>query len=309
MKGKQLGGSLLLLLAALIWGVCFVVQVVGLESLRPFTFNALRMLLGGLVLLPAALFRGRRRARAGQPRSEAKTRFLAGALCGAALWLATTLQQFGLVYTTAGKSAFVTTLYVVLVPVLGLALRRRAGVNLWIGVALAVCSLYFLCVSEALTVNRGDLITLAAALCFALHILIIDRFAPLVDGVALSCAQFFVAGTLSLVCALLTETATLQQVYNCRYMLLYAGVLSCGVAYTAQIIGQKHVDPTVASLLMCLESVFAVLAGWVFLGERLSGREWTGCALMLVAVVLAQLPERFFVRREKKGAPRSGLSA
>lgn len=291
MNKKALRGNLLLLLTAMIWGSAFVAQRVGGESVQPFTFNSVRSLLSALVLLPVILLRRRRAPRPVRP-GERRQLLLGGALCGLCLCGGTTLQQFGLSYTTAGKAGFITALYVVLVPVVSLCFGKRARLTTWLGVALAAAGLYLLCMSGSLSVNRGDSLVMLCAVCFCAHILVIDHFSPHVDGVCLSCIQFLVSGLIGLACALATETIRLQALLECALPLLYAGVLSGGVGYTLQILAQRDTDPTVASMIMCLESVFSVVFGALLLGERMNLREGMGCALMFAAILLAQLPDR-----------------
>ena len=227
--------------------------------------------------------------RAGSPRYEKGSDHRRNRLRSFA---ASSLQQIGLVYTSAGKAGFITAFYIVIVPVLGIFLHQKAGWKIWAAVAAALAGLYLLCITDGFSVNIGDFYVLLCALLFSLHILVIDHFAPKVDGVKMSCIQFFVCGIVSLVPMFLWEEPRIEGLLLSWFPLLYAGVLSCGVAYTLQIVGQKNVNPTVASLLLSLESCFSVLAGWIILGERLSLREGAGCILMFAAIVLAQLPER-----------------
>jgi len=285
----------MLILAAMIWGAAFVAQAVGMEYVGPFTFQTSRCLLGALVLLPVIAAMDRSKPK-DAPRGSRKTLLLAGATCGVIMFAAASLQQVGLQYTTAGKSGFITALYVVLVPVLGVFLGRRTRPAVWVGVVIAVAALYLLCVKDGLTVGRGELLTLGCALGFSFHILAVDYFSPKVDGVRMSCIQFFVCGAISAVVMACTESPSWAALARCWLPICYAGFLSCGAVYTLQILGQRDTTPTVASLLMSLESVFAVLFGWLLLGEKLSLRELLGCALMFGAIVLAQLPSR----RERK---------
>ncbi len=284
MKHKKLAGSLMLVLAAFIWGTAFVAQRKGMEYAGPMAFNGVRTLIGSVVLLPVALI-----YRPASPVNLRKT-LLAGLLCGLCLFLATNLQQMGLVYTEAGKAGFITTFYIILVPVLGLFLKKKTGAVTWVAVAVALGGLYFLCMKPGgVRVAPGDLLVLGCALFFAVQILVIDRYVQEVDAVLLSCAQFAVDGVLSIAAALLLEKPDFRELFRGWIPLLYTGILSCGVAYTLQILGQKNLHPTVASLLMSLESAFAVLGGWLILHERLSKRELLGCGLMLAAVLLVQL--------------------
>ena len=283
---NQLRGSLLLLLTSMIWGAAFVAQSAGMDYIGPFTFNGLRMLMGAAVLLPFLL---KRRTGAHTNASERKMLLRGGILCGVALFVGSTLQQIGIVDTTAGKAGFITAMYVVLVPVMGVFVGHKQPWLVWLGVALSAVGMYFLCVHESLSLNRGDLMVLAGAVGFSFHILLIDRYSAHVDGVKLSCLQFFVAGVLGLVFMFLLETPQISQIFAAWLPLLYAGVFSCGVAYTLQILGQRDTDPTIASMILCLEAVFSVVFSWFLLGERLSAREIFGCVLIFAAILLAQL--------------------
>ncbi len=293
-KGRRLRGSLLLMLTALVWGVAFVAQSVGTGYVGPFTFNAVRMLIGGLVLLPWILVRDRKSGRQAKRAADGSLRklVLGGLCCGLALCAASNLQQIGIAYTTVGKAGFITALYIVIVPVFGLFMGRKPGIPAWLGVALAVAGLYFLCMTEGFSVGRGDLYVMACAFVFAVHILLVDYFSPYMDSLKLSCLQFLSGGLLSGAAALLWEPVSLSALLSAWVPLLYAGVLSCGVGYTLQVVGQKDLDPTAASLILSLESVFSVLAGLVLLGQKLSGREIVGCVLMSAAIVLAQIPAK-----------------
>ena len=292
----------LLVFTALIWGSAFVAQSVGMDYLGPFTFNSLRCLLGGLVLLPVIWFMGRK-GTGGQKKmasqenpqnkkTDQKTLWIGGICCGIALAAASSLQQIGLVYTSAGKAGFITALYILIVPVLGLFLGKKVGVKTWMGVGLAILGMYFLCIKEGFFISYGDFLVMICAFIFSLHILIIDYFSPKVDGVKLSCIQFWIAGILCALPMILNEKPTLDAVAAAWLPLLYAGVLSCGVAYTLQIIAQKNTDPTVASLILSLESVFAALTGWLVINETLSPKELFGCVLVFTAIILAQLPQK-----------------
>ncbi|MBQ6399591.1 MAG: DMT family transporter [Clostridia bacterium] len=308
---KELRGSLALLAGAAIWGAAFTAQRMGMDSVGPFYFTGIRMLLAALAVTPLILLSDRRRKRAGwtgKPSAEAAAnQRRAGLLCGLLLFLATNLQQVGLIYTAAGKAGFLTALYVVLVPVAGWILfRKNPGRVIWLGVALALGALYLLCVpAGGFQLEKGDLLVLGCAVCFTGQILCVDCYAPVVDGLRLSRDQFLVTGVLSLLIAVFTESISLERIRAALIPILYSGVLSGGMGYTLQIIGQRDVNPTLASLLMCMESVFAVLTGAVVLGERLTGREIWGCALMLAAVVLAQLSPAIGKALQKKAATAS----
>lgn len=283
-------------LAALIWGTAFVAQSVSTDFVEPMTFNTLRSAIAFVVLL--LVLWCFRRARAKHPQEGTPVRgsrrdlILGGLCCGTALAVASNLQQAGLSDTSAGKAGFITALYIVIVPVLGLFLRKKAPATVWVGVVLALGGLYFLCINENLSVQTSDLYVLACAVIFSIHILFIDHFTQRVDGIALSCVQFLVATILSGVGMLFFEHPDWQGILQCLWPILYVGVFSSGVAYTLQILAQRGANPTVVSLLLSLESVFSVLAGTLLLGDRLSGREIFGCVLMFAAVVLAQLPSR-----------------
>ncbi len=280
---------ILLLLTASIWGCAFVAQSVGMDYVGCFTFNCVRSLLGGLVLLPCILLL-RRSGNADKKAPEKKTLLRGGLCCGVVLCLASNLQQLGLQYTTVGKAGFITALYIVIVPVLGLFLGKKSSLRILISVAIALAGFSLMCLKDNFRLEKADLCLLLSAFLFSIHILVIDYFSPKVDGVKMSCIQFFVCGILSGACMLLWEQPTVRGILDAKLPLLYAGVLSCGVAYTLQILGQKDFNPTVASLILSLESVFSVLAGWLALRQTLTGRELAGCALIFCAVILAQLP-------------------
>ena len=287
---NRLRANLMLITTALIWGVAFVAQSVGMDYIGPFTFNCVRSLLGGLVLLPCIFLLDR--LDGGKTAVQKKWPVLGGVCCGVVLAVASSLQQIGIAHTSVGKAGFITALYIVFVPLLGLLGGKRVGGRIWAAVALAVAGMYLLCITESFTIGHGDLLVLLCAFCFSIHILVIDHFSPNVDGVRMSCIQFFTAGILCGVPMLLFESPNLTDICAAWAPVAYAGIMSCGVAYTLQVVAQKHTDPTVASLLLSLESVISVLAGWVLLGQALSPRELTGCALSFCAIILAQLPDR-----------------
>ena len=286
MKKKQLGNSLLLLLTATIWGSAFVAQSVGMEHVGPFTFTFSRSMIGGMVLLPCILLLGK-----WKKGFATKMEWIGGICCGIALCVASNFQQVGMQYTTVGKAGFITALYVVLVPIFGIFMKKKVSLLIWGCVAVSVAGLYLLCMPVgAFVLAFGDLLVLLCAVLFSVHILVIDHFSPKGDGVVISCIQFFTCGILSGIPMLFFENPSVGGMLDAKWSILYAGVLSSGVAYTLQVVAQKNVNPTVASLIMCLESVVAVLAGWMILGQGMSSREICGCVLMFVAIVVAQLP-------------------
>lgn len=290
---KRIMGSMMLLLGAMIWGAAFVAQSVGMEYVEPFTFQASRSLLGCVVLLPVIFFMDKS-GKSQKPVTRAEKAFLlrSGVICGLFLFAAISLQQFGLLYTTAGKSGFITALYIILVPILGLFLKKRVSPWIWCSVVLALIGLYLLCGGERFSIGLGELLTLGCAFTFSFHITFVDHVSAKLDGVRLSCLQFFVVSVLSTIVMFLTETPSWNAILQCWLPIAYAGILSCGVAYTFQIVGQAHTDPTVASLLMSLESVFAVVFGWIILKEALTAPELVGCGLVFAGVILAQLPDK-----------------
>ena len=286
--------AFMLILTAFIWGTAFVAQSVGMDYLGPFTFNGVRSLIGGVALIPCIWLLQKLNDKS-EPVTEERNRkdlLIGGISCGVLLFAASSLQQVGIQYTTAGKAGFITAFYIVFVPVLGIFLGKKTGWKVWTAVILALAGLYFLCITERFTIGKGDIFLFACALVFSLHILVIDYFSPKVEGVKMSCIQFLVCGIISLPFMFLLETPRMGAIVDAAWPLLYAGVLSCGVAYTLQIIGQKNVNPAIASLILSLESCFSVLAGWVILGEKLSVRESIGCILMFAAIILAQLPDK-----------------
>lgn len=288
-KTKQI---VLPLITAFIWGCAFVAQKSGAEVIGAFTFTWTRYLLAGLALLAFLALRARRVG--GTLREAFSGAWGGGLVMGTLLMVASNLQQYGMNFTTAGKAGFVTALYIVLVPLLGLFLRKRVRLVVWCGVAVAVAGLYFLSFAAggAPTFNAGDLYVLGCALVFSLHILAVDHYTERLDGVVLACLQFFVAAGESLVLALAFEGFSAGAILDGALPILYAGLISGGIGYTLQIVAQKDGDPTVVSLLLSLESLFAAVSGAILLHERLSARECLGCVLMLLAVVLVQLPEK-----------------
>ena len=287
MKKEQLKGILQLLFATTIWGCAFVAQSVGMDHLEPMSFQAIRSALAVLALVPV-IFLMDRSPKSFLPRWQDPKLWKTGILCGLSLFVAQGLQQVGLLYTEPGKAGFITAMYIVLVPVLGLFLGRRCGLSVWLSVALAVAGLYLLSCVGVTKINIGDILILGAAAAFAVQIVLIDYLAQQMDGVRLNCIQFLVVTVLSALAAAFTESPTWDGIIACALPLLYTGVLSSGVAFTLQILGQQHLPPEPASLIMSLESVFAVLAGWVLLGQTLSPTEALGSALVFAGVLLSQ---------------------
>lgn len=308
MMKKSIRAQLMLLLTALIWGVAFVAQDVAAGSVGPFTFNGVRMGLAAIVVLLFSLYTDRQagkhgsrdyeRTGAGVPfaqltPAQRRPLLIGGVLCGVMLAIASALQQLGITQgAAAGKAGFVTALYIVLVPLAGLFVGKKLRPAIGIAVVLSVIGLYLLCIAEGLVIEASDISLILCALCFAGHILIIDRFSRLTDCIKMSCIQFFTADIICLILAFAFETPRWSDIQSCIIPLLYSGVLSGGMGYTLQIIAQRDTEPTIASLIMCLESVFAVLAGWLILGDQMSLREYMGCFAMLCGILLAQWPEK-----------------
>ncbi len=286
---------LILLITALIWGFAFVAQSVGMDYVGPFTFNCVRNILGGLVLLPVIAIIGAIEKKDSQTnkinvKSDNKDLLTGGILCGISLMAASTFQQIGIMYTSVGKAGFLTALYIIIVPVLGLLFGKKCGSRVWIGVVFALIGFYFLCMTGgSLAVEKGDVYLVISAFLFAVQILVIDKYSPLVNCVKMSCIQFFVSGAVSGIFMLIFEGFNISGVIAAAVPILYAGIMSSGVAYTLQIIGQKNYNPAAASLIMSLESVFSALGGWLILHQTMSVREYAGCVVIFIAVILAQL--------------------
>lgn len=300
MKRNSVSGVLALMLCAFIWGTAFVAQSTAMDHMEPLTFQTARNILGGAVLVPFILLRDAFKKKKGifEPVSRRrKIRTLwVGVVCGVVLFTASTLQQYGMALgTSGGNSGFITALYIVFVPVIGVVLGKKVSPVIWVCVALAVTGLWLLCVKEGLSVSLGDGLTLLCAVMFTFHIITVDTLVPGVDGVTVSCIQFFTAALISAVGMLIFEAPTWNMISSGIWSILYAGVLSSGVAYTLQIVGQQRTEPTVASLIMSFESVFAVLGTIAFTaltGDAVlpTSKEWAGCALMFGAIILSQLP-------------------
>lgn len=311
MKTHKIRNTIFLFLTAMIWGAAFVAQSVSMDYIGPFTFICLRSVIGGLFLIPVIMVidgirkKGQNESLNGegsknslqQIREEQKLswknkRLLeSGIVCGIFLFLANCFQQTGIQYTTVGKAGFITTFYIIIVPLIGLFFKKCCGILTWIGVVIALAGLYFLCITEKLTIQRGDALILCSAFLYAGQILAVDHYNPLVDGVKMSCIQFLTGGVLGAICMFLFESPDIAMVISAAGPILYTGIMSTGVGYTLQIVGQKGLNPTVAALIMSLESVFSALSGYLFLHQILTTRELLGCALMFIAIVLAQLPD------------------
>lgn len=292
-SGKKLKGNIILFITAIIWGISFVSQSVGMNYIGPNTFMGIRTTMGGLVLLPVILFGDIVKKRRGQyKKTDTKKLLLYGIICGLLLCIASTLQTYGLKYTTTAKSGFLTALYIIFVAVIGIFAGKKMNLKIAGGVLTAVVGMYLLCLfGETTNFNIGDALTLLCAVFFAGQILVIDRCVSEVDGVKLACTQFLVAGVINLVIMFLIEKPNIPDILSCATALLYSGIMSCGVAYTLQIIGQKYADPTSASIIMSLESVFAAISGWIILGEAMSVAQISGCVLMFLAIVMVQVPD------------------
>ena len=286
----------MLLLTALIWGSAFVAQSTGMKYVGPFTFNMARSFIGFVVLIPVTLiFRKKRTAEHPLARAERRSlnsgSIIGGIFCGLALGVACSFQQLAVSMTSAGKVGFISSLYIILVPVLGLIIGKKIPKIIWLCVVLAVAGFYLLCINEGFSVALGDWFALISAFFFSVQMLIIDYFiAKDTDGVMMSCVQFFIAGVISLILAFIFETPSWEALWGAKITLLYAGVLSSGGGYTLQILGQKHTTPAVAAFLLSLESIFAILCSWIFLHETFTIRELLGCLLVFAAVILAQIP-------------------
>lgn len=311
-KTHKLRNTFFLFLTAMIWGAAFVAQSVSMDYIGPFTFICLRSVIGGLFLIPVIIvLDGIRKKSQNESadvvnsenilhiETEEKQRLSwknkqlieDGIVCGIFLFFANCFQQTGIQYTTVGKAGFITTFYIIIVPLIGLFFKKYCGILTWIGVVIALAGLYFLCITQKLTIQRGDALILCCSVLYAGQILAIDHYNPFVDGVKMSCIQFLTGGILGAVFMLLFENPSIAMILSAAGPILYTGIMSTGVGYTLQIVGQKGLNPTVAALILSLESVFSALSGYLFLHQVLTTRELIGCALMFIAIVLAQLPD------------------
>lgn len=296
MKSKnKLLGPVMLVAAAMIWGLSFVAQNEGMNHVEGFTFNGIRMMIGSAVLLPLILFRNKKNNKKlskDEKRSVLKANIIGIIPVGICLFLGSTLQQFAFNYTETGKIGFLTALYMIFVPILGLFLKKKPTVTIWVGVILGVIGMYLLCVgsSTSFNIGTGELLAIGCALAYAVHILAIDKFGQNIDSIVLSCGQFFVTGFISCILMFIFEKPSLESILNAAIPILYSGVLSSGVGFTVQIVGQKYTDPTIAAMLMCLESVFAVLFAFIMPPhETLQSVEYIGCAVIFIAIIIAQI--------------------
>lgn len=295
MKTQTIRNSLLLLLTATIWGTAFVAQSVGMDHVGPFTFSFARCMLGAIVLVPVIFYFEKRAAKiehAGHRPPYNKGLIISGVVCGVVLFIASSLQQFGIMFTSVGKAGFITACYIVLVPIGGYFLGKRCSPMVFLAVAIALVGLYMLCITDGFHIGLGDFLVFWGAIMFTVHILVIDHYAPRVDGVKLSMIQFIVCGLISFIAMILFEQPSVDGLIAAWMPIAYAGILSSGVGYTLQIIGQNGMNPTVASLILSLEACVSVLSGWLILGQQLTARELTGCVLMFCAIVLAQWPRK-----------------
>ena len=311
-KTHKSRNTFFLFLTAMIWGAAFVAQSVSMDYIGPFTFICLRSVIGGLFLIPVIIvLDGIRKKSQNESadvvnsenilhiETEEKQRLSwknkqlieGGIVCGIFLFFANCFQQTGIQYTTVGKAGFITTFYIIIVPLIGLFFKKYCGILTWIGVVIALAGLYFLCITQKLTIQRGDALILCCSVLYAGQILAIDHYNPFVDGVKMSCIQFLTGGILGAVFMLLFENPSIAMILSAAGPILYTGIMSTGVGYTLQIVGQKGLNPTVAALILSLESVFSALSGYLFLHQVLTTRELIGCALMFIAIVLAQLPD------------------
>lgn len=304
MTNKATRNSFLLFLAACIWGLAFVFQSKGMEYMDPFTFNGARALIGAFSLLVFVLVRNRVTGKKLRD-LDWKITLTAGICCGAALTAASTVQQFGIVYTSVGKAGFITTLYIIFVPIAGILFRRKVSRIVWVAAGMAAVGMYLLCINESFSVNIGDVLVFICALFFTAHIMIIDHFSPKTDGVVISLIQFTVCGVICMICAFIWGDPAWSQITSGISTLLYAGVMSCGVAYTLQIVGQNGVNPTVAALLMSLESVVATITGviafqigFLKVDQTMTLRQVAGCVIVFAAVILVQLPKEWFEKKK-----------
>lgn len=293
MTKTQLKANILLLLTAAIWGLAFVAQKVGAEHVGAFTYNGIRFALGSISLIPLILFlnkkKGENEETKNNDRDSLKLTIKAGIIAGCALFIATSLQQMGVMGTTAGKAGFITGLYMVIVPILGLFLKQKVNKSTWLGIVIAIIGLYLLSINEDFSISNGDLLVLIGSVGWAVHILLIDNFTKKIDPLKLSSVQFATCSILSLVMAIIFEDINMVGISGAMVSILYGGLLSVGVAYTLQVVAQKNAKPSHAAILLSMESVFGALGGAMFLGERIGARGLVGCILIFIAIIISQL--------------------
>lgn len=297
-RGLIMRGNFILLFVAMIWGAAFVAQKTGMDYVGAFTFNGVRFALGALSLIPLIYFFSKNKS-VEENKLENKEVIKIGFFAGLVMFCAISLQQIGLIYTTAGKTAFITCLYIVLVPIIGVFFRTKLKINTILGVALAVCGLYFLCVKENFSIEYGDLLVLACSVFWAIHILLIDKYAKNLDSIKLACCQFCFCSLFSMIVAMLFEYVSINSILSGVVPILYGGLASVGIAYTLQIVGQKYTSPANAAMIMSTETIFGVLAGFLFLGEVLGNREIIGCVLMMIAILIAQFDLEKYINKIK----------
>ena len=293
---NKIKGNLIMLLTALVWGIGFVAQSAGMELIGANTFNGLRMLVGSLVLLPLAIFSGKK-----SKELCSKTLLVGGVVCGCLLCAASTIQTWALAYTTAGKSGFITAMYIIFVPIISVFMKKRITAKTIICAIIAVFGMYLLCVSGNVgSINFGDIMTLVCAIIFSFHIIAVDHYTPNVNAVQFSCLQFFVCGIINIILMFLFETPSIAIIKECTIPILYSGLFACGIGYTLQPVGQRYAEPTTASILMSMESVFALLSGIIILGDLPTLTELLGCFIMFAAIILIQLPDNILYFGKRK---------
>lgn len=291
---RSLRGEMFLLLTAFIWGTAFVAQSMGMDHIGAFTFNAARSFVGAFAVFIIVLVNDKiqNKNKSIDKKHNNKLYIRGGIICGLILFAASGFQQVGMQYTTAGKAGFITTLYIILVPIIGVFLKKKAGAKVWISTIIAIVGIYLLSIKEGLTIGIGDTYVICCALVFSFHIIVVDKYSSITDVIKMSCVQLIVCGVSSLAVAIIFENINIDGLIKTIGPILYTGVLSSGVAYTCQMIGQKDTKPAVASILMSLEAVFAALGGWIILNERLSIKELIGCVLVFIAVIITQIPDK-----------------
>ncbi|MCR4943694.1 MAG: DMT family transporter [Clostridium sp.] len=295
---SKIKGNIMLIVTALIWGNGFVAQSVGMNYIGPYTFLCVRGIIGGVFLIPCIFILNKfNLIDDSKVKGNKKELIIGGILCGVVVCIANIFQQLGLLYTSVGKSGFITALYIIIVPLLGVFIKKKVQKKIWLYAFIALIGLYLLSINGEMSINKGDILSLICAFFFSIQIMLVDHYTPLVNGVKLSCMQFLVSGIISAIPMFIFEKPSVSGILAAYIPLLYAGIISFGVAYTFQIIGQKYTDAASASLLMSLESVFAVLGGWMILGQTLSFKEIMGAAIMFFAIILAQVPLKFFLNK------------